>query len=280
MPDYTDITYERDGGLAIVTLNRPQYRNAQSRRLLEKLDDAFTVAEKDDSVRALVLTGEGEHFSAGHDLGTPEEQADREQRPYEDGVRGKFRRSDELYIETGLRWRNFPKPAIAAVRGYCIYGGWMVASACDVIFAGEDARFLPTNFQYFSVPWDINPRKLKAILFEGRFLDAHEARELGFVEDVLPPERLWEHTLAYARRVAENDPFQMRMTKLAINQHQETQGFSAHIRAAHAMYILSSTGESDPGFAINRPDGRRRPMVQRALDNYERRQAAQHGPGE
>lgn len=272
MPGYTQVRYEQDGRVVRLILDRPKYRNAQSRVLLEELDDAFKTAAEDQSVGVIVLTGEGDHFSAGHDLGTPEELEDREARPYPEGLRGRFERSSELFVEATLRWRDVPKPTIAAVRGYCIFGGWMIASACDVIFAAEDARFLPTNFQYFSVPWDINHRKARAIMFEGRFLDAHEAHELGFVEEVLPPGQLMDHVMAYAHRVAENDPFQLRMMKLAINQAEDSQGFTQHIRSAHGFYMLSSTGESDPGYALQKPEGgRRRPMVQRAMENYERR---------
>lgn len=270
MPSYNDVLYERDGHVAIVTLNRPRYRNAQSRRLLEELDDAFTTADRDQDVRVLVLAGAGDHFSAGHDLGTPEELADREARPIQEGVRGRFDRSAEIFVDFTLRWRDFSKPAVAAVQGYCIYGGWMIASACDILFASEDARFLPSNLQYFSVPWDIHHRKAKALLFEPRIIDAHEAAEYGFVERVFPREQLLAETLAYAQRVAENDPFQMRMTKAAINQALDAQGFTGHIRAAHAFHILSSQGEKDPGYALQQTGMRRRPMVQRAFENYER----------
>lgn len=79
-----------------------------------------------------------------------------------------------------------------------------------------------------------------------------------------------EETLAYTRRVAENDRFQLRLIKLAINNQQDVQGFKAHIDAAHAMHILSSVGEGDPGYELAKPEGRRRPMVQRALENYQR----------
>jgi 1,4-dihydroxy-2-naphthoyl-CoA synthase len=79
--------------------------------------------------------------------------------------------------------------------------------------------------------------------------------------------------MAYARRIAENDPFQLRMTKLAVNQVQDGQGFHAHITAAHAMHLMSSMGESDPDYALRVPDGRRRPMVQKAFEHYELRKA-------
>ena len=269
------VRYELDGHVARLTLDRPGYRNAQSRRLLEQLDDCFDRAVEDAEVRVIVLRGEGDHFSAGHDLGTPEELADREQRPIQEGLRGRYKRSWDNNVDKTMRWRNLPKPTIAAVQGYCIFGGWIIASGMDVVIAADDAMFLPTNFQYFSVPWDIHPRKAKEILFESRFIGAEEAEQLGFVNRVVPRDRLDEEVMAYARRVAENDPFQLRMIKLAINQAQEAQGFASHIYGAHALHMLSSAGEGDPDFALSRPEGRRRPMVQRALENYERRQVEQ-----
>ncbi len=115
----------------------------------------------------------------------------------------------------------------------------------------------------------MHDRKAKEILFESRFIDAAEALDLGLVNRVIPRDRLEAETLDYAHRVAQNDPFQLRMIKMAVNQKQDGQGFAAHIGAAHTMHILSSTGESDPDFALAKPDGRRRPMVQRAFENYE-----------
>ncbi|MGE0600006.1 MAG: enoyl-CoA hydratase-related protein [Dehalococcoidia bacterium] len=271
--NYTQIHYDIRDGIAWLTLNRPKARNAQSRILIEELDAAFDAASHDPAARVIVLQGEGDHFSGGHDLGSPEEMADREVRPIGAGLRGRYTRSWDLNIDPTLRWRNVPKPTIAAVQGYCIFAGWMIASACDVVIAADDAMFLPTNFQYFSVPWDLHPRKAKAILFESRLVDAREAEELNFVSWVVPRARLREEVEEYAARVAENDPFQLRMIKLAINQAQDAQGFTGHIYGAHALHMLSSTGEADPDYALRKPEGKRRPMVQRAFENYERRKS-------
>ena len=277
MSEYEQVRYETDGRIARVILDRPKYRNAQSRLLREEMDDAFNRAVDDRDVRVIVLSGAGESFSSGHDLGTPEEQADREQRPYEEGMRGNFERSVSTNVENTLRWRELPKPTIAMVHGYCIFGGWMIASAMDLIFAAEDAMFLGSNHQYFSTPWDIHPRKAKELLYEARFIDGREAQELGLVNRVYPADELEVETMAYANRVAENDPFQLRMTKLAVNQAQEAQGFTAAIRAAHPLHLLSASGEQDPDFAIDKPEGRRRPMVQRAVENYDLYRQARGG---
>lgn len=267
------VLYQPDGHVLRLTMNRPRYRNAQSRQLLEELDDAFRRAAEDTTVHVIVLFGAGEHFSGGHDLGSPDEGADREERPLQAGLRGRFHHSREHYVDKTLRWRDVPKPTIAAVQGYCIFAGWLVASAMDLIFAADDALFLGANFQYFSIPWDLPARRAKEILYESRFIDAEEAHDLGLVNRVIPRSKLESDTMAYAHRIAENDPFQLRMIKMAVNQVQDTQGFQAHITTAHTMHILSSEGEKDPDYALRVPEGRRRPMVEKAFENYQRDRA-------
>ncbi len=267
---YEFVKFEIENSIGKVILNRPNYRNAQSRKLLEEVDLAFTEAVEDDRVKVIVLMAEGDHFCAGHDLGTQDELQDQQERPMAPGIRGRYKRSKDLFVDFTLRWRDLQKPTIAVVQGYCIFAGWMVASAMDMIFAAEDAMFLGTNFQYFSVPWDMHPRKVKELLFESRFINGIEARELDMVNRTYPRETLLKESLEYAGRVAENDSFQLRMIKLAVNQMQDTQGFKSHINAAHTMHLLSATGEMDPGFELRKPEGKRRPMVQKAVENYER----------
>ncbi len=267
---YQTIEYTTANAVARVHLNRPKYKNAQSRVLLEELDAAFAAAEQDPEVNVIVLTGEGEHFSSGHDLGTPEEVADREQRPWRGGVRGWYEKTHEIFFANTMRWRNVSKPTACAVQGYCIFGGWMIASAMDVIFAADDAMFLGSHFQYFSMPWDLNARKVKELLYESRFVDAHEAREIGLVNRVVPRAELQSHVLDWAERVARNDPFLMRMAKAATNHAEETRGFTAHTTAAHAFYTLARVGERDPDSYVADPFAKRRPMVDVALENYKR----------
>ncbi len=273
--DYSHIAYNVADRIARIALNRPEQVNVQSTIMLEELDHAIDAASADRDVRVIVISGEGKHFSAGHDLGTPEEMRHREQFPLEDGTRGIFERSWRLYVDMHLRWRNAPKPVICAVHGYCIFGGWMVASTADIIFASDDALFLGAAFQYFSIPYDIHPRKVKELLFQSRFIDARQAAEFGLVNRVVPRERLMEETLAYAADVARNDPFDLRTTKLAINQAQDAQGFTAHIHASHSTYITRRMGSMDPGYALADPreGGKRRmPMVEVALERYRREQ--------
>lgn len=236
---FTQIEYETDGRLAFVRANRPRYRNAQSRVLLEEMHAAFLAAEADDAVRVVVLQGAGEHFSSGHDLGTPEELADQAQRHYPKG-REHYERTWDLFVEKSLRWRDLAKPTIAEVQGYCIYGGYLIASCMDLIVASEDALFLPSHLQLFTAPWDLGIRKAKAILFEGRFIPAAEAFELGLVHKVVPRERLHEETVAQAERIAANDSLTLRMLKQSINRAQDEMGYRNAVHAAHSNYMILS----------------------------------------
>jgi len=242
-----DVLYEVDGAIALVTLNRPKYRNAQSWPLLDALDAALDRAMRDEAVRAVLLRGAGEHFSSGHDLGTPEQRADWQARNISEGRIEFYELFRKYNLDYTLKWRNLPKPTIAVVRGYCIFGGWMIAAAMDLVFASPDARFLAGMVEYFSLPWDIHPRKAKELVFEGRFIDAEEARALGFVNRIYPAADLEREALAYARRVAENSRTALRISKLAINNAQDIQGFSAAMEAAFADYlVMAQAGGAAP----------------------------------
>ena len=248
MTEDATVLYSTRGPVAHIELNRPRYRNAQSYHLLDELDAALDRAMADDEVAVVVLSGRGEHFSSGHDLGTPEHRSDLEQRGVGDEGLAFYDQFRKYNFDLTIKWRNLPKPTIAAVHGYCIYGGWMIATAMDVVFASPDARFLAGLFEYFSVPWDIHPRRAKELLFESRFISGEEASELGFVNRVIARERLLEETLAYAERVAENDPVALRMSKLAVNKAQDLQGYTVGVEGAFADYmvLMHTRGKRDP----------------------------------
>ena len=236
MPELTDVRYETDGPVAIITLARPRYRNAQSWRLLDDFDTALDMAMADANVSVVLLKGDGDHFSSGHDLGTPDHEADRALRNLGEGVESydNFRKYN---LDLLIKWRNCSKPTIAVVRGYCIFAGWMLAAVMDLVFADTTARFLAAQVEYFSHPWDIGARKAKEILFESRFIDAHEAERLGFVNRVYNPEDLDLESYNYARRVAENNPMALRMAKVAVNRTQDIQGYTNAVDAAFSDYL-------------------------------------------
>lgn len=238
--DYHDIRYETEGRVATITLDRPRYRNAQSWRLLDELDAALDRALEDRSVRVILVRGEGKHFSAGHDLGTPEQRQDYKARGLPRVGIEEYEAFRKYNLDLTLKWRNLPKPTVAVVHGYCIYGGWMIAAAMDVIFAARDARFLAGQLEYFSVPFDVGFRKAKELLFESRFIDAQEAHELGLVNFVVEPDALESEARSWASRVAEQGYGTLRMAKLAVNKMQDLVGFSAAMEAAFADFLVMS----------------------------------------
>jgi len=222
---FHDILYDVRDGIGVITLNRPAYRNAQSYRMLDEIDQAFDLARADEEVRVVLVRGAGGVFSTGHDLGTPEGMEYRKALGAKPGIQT-YDQFKKYNLDLLIRWRNFPKPTVAMVEGYCIYAGWMLAACMDVVFASEDAEFLGGFVEYNSIPWDIGVRRAKELCFESRFISAAEAAQYGFVNRVLPKSDLERETFAWARRVAENSPEALRMAKIQMNKAQDAQGFT------------------------------------------------------
>jgi enoyl-CoA hydratase len=237
--DFRTIRYEKLGAVLRITANRPEVLNAQSRVMILELDEAFRAASEDDAIRVIVVAGAGAHFSAGHDLGSPDELEDQKAHPVGPGLPENLKRLSELYLETCLRWREVPKPTIAQVQGYCIMGGLMLASCCDLIIAADDAQFADrmvrwggAHVQYFSMPWDLGPRKAKEYLFTGDYIDASTALDLGLVNRVVPRAELADATLELAGRIALQDPFARKLAKASVTETMDIQGPRRALAAA------------------------------------------------
>ncbi|HJQ57423.1 MAG TPA: enoyl-CoA hydratase [Vineibacter sp.] len=243
---YTSLLWERFDAVLRITTNRPHVLNAQSRVLLVELDEALKRAADDVDIKVIIIAGAGKHFSAGHDLGSPEEMEDQKRHPVKPGFEGEYRRLSELFLDTCLRWRDVPKPTIAQVQGYCIMGGLMLASCCDLIVAADDALFADravrwggAHVQYFSMPWDLGPRKTKEYLFTGEFFTAAQAEAMGLVNRVVPRAALEDETLDLAKRIAVNDSWALRMAKRSVNEMMDAQGQRAAIEGAFKNYMLT-----------------------------------------
>jgi len=243
---YRTLVYEKLGAVARITANRPEVLNAQSRIMILELDDAFRAASDDADTRVIIVAGAGKHFSAGHDLGSPEEREDQKAHPVGPGIADNLKRLSYLYVDTCLRWRDVPKPTIAQVQGYCIMGGLMLASCCDLIVAADDALFADravrwggSHVQYFTMPWDLGPRKAKEYLFTGDYIDARTALELGLVNRVVERDALAEATLELAQRIALQDPYALKLAKASVNETMDIQGHRQAIEAAFKNYMLT-----------------------------------------
>ncbi|GAA2410698.1 enoyl-CoA hydratase [Actinomadura vinacea] len=246
------VTYERRGTVAIVTLNRPRYRNAQNSKVTYALDEAFVRAVDDDEVKVIVLAGNGPHFCAGHDIGTPgrdiDESFERKAVIWWDhigraGVDRRLAREEEVYLGMCRRWREIPKPMIAMVQGACIAGGLMLAWSCDFIVASDDAFFADPvvrmgipGVEFFAHPWVMNPRAAREFLYTGDRFTAARAHALGMVNHVVPREELERATLAIAERIGEMPGFGLALTKKAINQAEDLQGMRSGMDSAFGLH--------------------------------------------
>lgn len=250
---YETITYaEPLPCVAQITLDRPNRRNAQDLQMTYDLNRAFDRAAADDGIKVIILAGADPHFCAGHDLSGDGGKT------WEDfpqvttwgsfdppGAEGRFARESEIYLGMTERWRNLPKPTIAAVQGKCIAGGLMLAWACDIIIASDDAEFRDPvvemgvcGVEFFAHPWEVGVRKAKEMLFTADWLGAEEARQLGMVNQVVPRDELLPTALSMAERIAKKPLFALKMTKEAVNQTQDAMGRPGAMASVFALHQL------------------------------------------
>ncbi len=259
-PKQVDIVYETDQPIryevidhvAWVTMTRPAFNNAQNGQMTYALDDAFNRAVKDDEVRVIVLAGEGKHFSAGHDIGTPGRDLHHEfdkrlmlaPHTNKPGAELLYTREQEQYLGMCRRWRDIPKPTIAMVQGACIAGGLMLAWVCDLIVASEDAFFQdPVNplmgipgVEYFAHGFELPTRVAKEFLLLGERMSAERAHSFGMVNKVVPREELREATAAWAAKLAANPRLGNWLTKQSINHVEELRGKRSAMDAVFHMH--------------------------------------------
>ncbi|HEY7225588.1 MAG TPA: enoyl-CoA hydratase [Micromonosporaceae bacterium] len=262
-PDEPVVRYRTEGPVAVVTLNRPRYRNAQNSKMTYALDEAFSRAAADDSVAVVVLNGAGDHFCAGHDIGTPERDIDQSfdrkaglwwDHVGKPGVESRYARESEVYLGMCRRWREIPKPTIAAVHGACIAGGLMLAWVCDLVVAADDAFFADPvvrmgipGVEYFAHPWVMGPRFAKEFLFLGERVDADRALQLGMVNRVVARAALEQSTMELARRVAMMPRLGLALAKRAVNQAEDLMGLHAGMDSVFALHQLAHAHNAEVG---------------------------------
>lgn len=254
------VLYETRGPVALVTMNRPKYRNAQNARMTYALDEAFVRAVRDDSVRVIVLGGAGDHFSAGHDIGTPERDIHRSfprvattwwEHENKGGAENIFIREQEMYLGMCRRWRELPKPTIAMVQGACVAGGLMLAWICDLIVASDDAFFADPvvkmgipGVEYFAHAHVMQPRLAKEFLFLGEKVSASRAYEMGMINRVVPRGTLEADTFSIAERIAKMPQFGLALTKKAVNQAEDRMGLRDTMDATFGLHHLAHAHNS------------------------------------
>ena len=228
---YQTIRLQRRGAVAVLILARPQRLNAIDKRMLGELQLSLDEVERDEEIRALVITGAGGNFSSGFDL---KEQM--ETRP--SGVDA-WREILDRDFSTIMRFWHLKKPTIAAVQGYCLAGGCELALSCDITIAAEDAVFGEPELKFGAgivvmiLPWLVGPKRAKEIILSGADrISALEAARIGLINRVVPPDQLESSALALARHIAVIDPRLVQRTKQAINRSFEIMGLIEALDAA------------------------------------------------
>lgn len=226
-PAYPDLLVDSVGRVARVKLNRPDRANSLSPRLMDDVEDVCQRIYADPELRVIVLSGAGKGFSGGYDIAPTSAAGPRSEAPSITADAERIRGTADRWIRL---WQG-PKPVIAQVHGYCIAGGFELAMSCDLVIAGEDARFgfppvraqgIPPLMFY---PWLMGMRRAKEFLWTGDMITGREAAEIGLINHSVAPERLEEDALAYAQRIALMDSELLTLSKRALHAAYEAMGY-------------------------------------------------------
>lgn len=209
-----NLLIELEGNIQIVTVNRPEKLNALNEATRRELGEVLESARNDEKVRVVIITGAGEKsFIAGADINEFAGRSAVEQRSVMNSRTG-FSAADE-----------FPKPIIAMINGFCLGGGCELALACDIRVASSNARFGQPEINLGIIPGGGGTQRLTRLIGEGRamqmiltgeIIDAEEAKRIGLVNSIFPPEELRNETLKLAARIAEKSPIALEMAKTAV----------------------------------------------------------------
>jgi naphthoate synthase len=250
---YQDILYEKAEGIAKITINRPELRNAFRPRTIQEMQDAFADAREDGDVGVVVLTGAGgEAFCSGGD-----------QR-----VRGDagYVGEDEVprlnVLDLQRQIRTLPKPVVAMVAGYAVGGGHVLHVVCDLTIAAENARFGQTGPKVGSFDGGfgsaylarlVGQKKAREIWFLCRQYDARQALDMGLVNAVVPLERLEEETVDWCREMLAMSPMALRCLKAALNADCDGQtGLQELAGNATLLYYMSEEAQEGRNAYVER----------------------------
>jgi len=240
---YETIIYEKEGGIRIVTLNRPDRLNAINYQLAFELDKVLQEVEEDEEARTVILTGAGRGFCAGADI---KEMADSNARRLPVGMRYTFFNKLE----------DLGKPVIAAINGPCNGGGLEIALCCDFRIASEAANFglgevklgvIPAGGGTARLPRLIGPARAKEFLYFGNRIDAQQAHQIGLVNRVVSPEQLMVEAKNWAAELAERPPLSLKMLKYCVNLGMQMDLLSAIDYETKCAGLLRNTEDHAEG---------------------------------
>ena len=252
---YETLIVETNDGVTLVRLNRPEALNALNSQLLGELSAALDVAEADEAVRCVVLTGSERAFAAGADI------KEMSTKTYAEMFKQDF------FGASARRIEQFRKPIVAAVAGYALGGGCELAMLCDFIIAAETARFGQPEINLGVAPGIggtqrltrfVGKSKAMEMILTGRMMDAAEAERSGLVSRVVPADKLVEEALAAAAKIAGQSPLAVMMNKELVETAYETTlstGVAVERRLFHSLFAFDDQKEGMAAFVEKRkPD--------------------------
>ena len=243
------LTYEVDGPIATLTLNRPDKLNAINSDMIEAINLAMDDAEDNYNVRAIILQAEGRAFSAGFDL---------DDEVWDSKEESNIRQALESDFNMVMRFWDSPKPTVAAVQGYCLGGAMEMALACDITVASEDALFgepevsIASGVVALILPWLTGPKLAKELLLTADIkVSSKRIYEMGLINRITAPENLRDEALTMAQTIAANDRLSVEITKKAINRTMEIAGMREALLDGLEADILLETSQSDEAKQFN-----------------------------
>ena len=239
------VKFEKQGNVAVLTIDRPEALNALNSQVLCDLDAAISQVEADDEVRVVVLTGAGRSFVAGADIGEMVNFPAIDGKKF--GVHG-----GSIF----LRLENLSKPVIAAINGFALGGGCELAMACDIRIASEKAKFgqpevglgiTPGFGGTQRLPRIVGISKAMELILTAKVIGAAEAKEIGLVSQVYAPEELMDKALELANAICANAPIAVSESKRCIRMGMQTDIHTGCAFEAEAFGVTCGTADKDEG---------------------------------
>lgn len=250
MPHQT-IIFEKEAGIATLTLNRPEVLNALNQQMTEEMVAAIESAARDETVRVVIINGAGRAFCSGMDVGNLQEIAAGDV-PYMETAPGKAILGQASFNTLVMNLRTLAAPVICAIRGAAAGAGLAFALACDIRLAAEDARFsvaftqrgfIPDMGATYFLPRLVGLGMASKLVFASDTIDAREAARIGLVDEVVPSEELMEKAKELALRIVRNPPLAVKMSKQALNKGMNETDLKSHME--YEIFIQAALQQTE-----------------------------------
>lgn len=244
--EFTNLLFENQNGVGIITLNRPKALNALNQATLEELNQIADRLAQDTSVKVIIITGSGEKaFVGGADIPQMQPMSAMESRNFAKFGQGVFNKIE-----------NLPQPVIAAINGYALGGGCELAMACDIRVASDKAKLGQPEVTLGITPGFAGTQRLarlvgkgraKELLYTGDIIDANEAYRLGLVNKVVPAEELMPAVTALAQKILSRAPVAVQLCKAAVNEGLDTDLETGTAYEAEVFGLCFATADQKEG---------------------------------